>query len=389
MLALEAGRTVSADHLSQGLWRDEPPASAPKMIQLYVSHLRRAIDGDGAQIVTRGRGYELQINGGEVDAIRFECLLGEHRPREALALWHGEALADLADEPFAAVEIRRLDDLRLRAAETAIDADLEAGRHADVIGELERLVAEQPLREHFHVQRMLALYRDGRQSEALAAYQGARTALVEEIGVEPGAQLRALHEAVLGQDPALDLPAAPEPAPALAARPPPPQRRTRRLLFAAAAVLLAGIAAFGLIRMLEPEGLPRSDEDSVGVIDAGGSRITAQYSVGRAPGAVTAGGGSVWVANQLDGTVSRLRGPDDPVVTIPVRGRPAALAFGAGSLWVADGDGREVEQVDPGSNKVLQSIGAGNAPRSLAVAAGAPGGGSGGGGGGRRGRERA
>src|SRR4051812_2569790 len=316
MLALEAGRTVSADHLSQGLWGDEPPASAPKMIQLYVSHLRRAIDGDGAQIVTRGRGYELQINGGEVDAIRFECLLGEHRPREALALWHGEALADLADEPFAAPAIRRLDDLRLRASETAIDADLEAGRHADVIGELEQLVTEQPLREHFHAQRMLALYRSGRQSEALAAYRDARTGLVEQIGVEPGAELRALHEQVLGQDPALDLPAAPEPVPALAPRPP-PRRRTRRLLVAAAAVLLAGIAAFGLIRVLEPEGLPGIDEDSVGVIDAGGDRITAQYSVGRAPGAVTAGGGSVWVANQLDATVSRLRGPDDPVVTIP------------------------------------------------------------------------
>jgi YVTN family beta-propeller protein len=370
MLALQLGRTVSADRLSQGLWGDEPPASAPKMIQLYVSHLRRAIDGDGAQIVTRGRGYELQINGGEVDAIRFECLLGEHRPREALALWHGAALADLADEPFAASEIRRLDDLRLRASETAIDADLEAGRHADVIGELERLVAEQPLREHFHAQRMLALYRSGRQSDALAAYRDARTGLVEEIGVEPGAELRALHEAVLEQDPALDPPAGPEPVPAVAPRPP-PSRRPRRLLLAAAAVLLAGVAAFGVIRVLEPEGLPGIREDAVGVIDSDGARITAQYSVGRNPSAVTAGGGSVWVANQLDGTVSRISRPGDPVVTISVGGAPSALAFGAGSLWVADGDGRDVAQVDPGSNKVLQPIQAVNAPKSLAVAAGA------------------
>src|SRR5215213_1596143 len=131
MLGLEANRTVSADRLAEGLWGEEPPSSAPKMVQLYVSHLRRTLEGNGARIVTHGRGYE----------------------------------------PFAAAEIRRLDQLRLRAAEFAIDADLEAGRHADVIGELERLVAEQPLREHFHVQRMLALYRDGRQSEALAAYQ--------------------------------------------------------------------------------------------------------------------------------------------------------------------------------------------------------------------------
>jgi DNA-binding SARP family transcriptional activator len=278
MLALEAGRTVSADRLAEGLWGDELPPSAGKMVQLYVSHLRRALDGDGVRIVTHGRGYELQLPERAVDAVCFERLVGESRPRDALALWQGDALADLIGEPFAAAEIRRLDDLRLRAAETAIDADLDAGRHADVIPELERLVAEQPLREHLHAQRMLALYRSGRQSDALAAYRDARAELVEEIGVEPGAELRQLHEAVLGQDPALDLPEAPEPAPALAPRPPPgrgARSRSRGLLLAAAAVLLAGLAAFGLIRVLEPKGLPGIREDAVGVIDAGGSRITA------------------------------------------------------------------------------------------------------------------
>ena len=370
MLALEPGRTVSADRLAEGLWGEELPPSSAKMVQLYVSHLRRVLDGDGVRIVTHGRGYELQLPERDVDAVRFERLVGEARPRDALALWRGDALADLSGEPFAAAEIRRLGDLRVRAAETAIDADLEAGRHAEVIPELERLVMEQPLREHFHVQRMLALYRDGRQSEALAAYQDARTTLVEQIGVEPGAELRALHEQVLGQDPALDLPAAPEPAPALAPRPP-PRRRTPRLLVAAAAVLLAGIAAFGIIRVLEPEGLPGIDENSVGVIDAGGDRITAQYTVGRAPDAVSSGAGSVWVASGLDGTVARIDRGQGQVVLIPVGGAPAALAFGKGSLWVADGDSRDVAQVDPGSNKVVRRIEAGNAPKSLAVAGGA------------------
>ena len=117
MLALEAGRTVSADRLAEGLWGEEPPPSAPKMVQLYVSHLRRVLDGNGARIVTRGRGYELQLPDDEVDAVRFERLLEESRAREALALWRGDALADVADEPFAATEIRRLDALRLRAAE--------------------------------------------------------------------------------------------------------------------------------------------------------------------------------------------------------------------------------------------------------------------------------
>ena len=259
------------------------------MVQLYVSHLRRLFDGDGARIVTRSRGYELQIDDGEVDAVRFERLLGEHRPREALALWHGEALADLADEPFAAVEIRRLDDLRLRAAETAIDADLEAGRHADVIAELELLVAEQPLREHLHAQRMLALYRSRRQSDALAAYRDARAGLVEQIGVEPGAELRALHEEVLEQDPALDLPAAPEPAPAPAPRPPPTPalaqaaRRRGRGRCSPASRRSASSACSS------PRASPAFDEDAVGVIDPGGSRITAQYRVGRAPDAVASG----------------------------------------------------------------------------------------------------
>ena len=155
--------------------------------------------------MTRGRGYELQLPDDDVDAVRFEHLVEERRAREALALWRGEPLADVADEPFAAAEIRRLEDLRLRAAEMAIDADLEAGRHAEVIGELDALVAQHPLRERLHSRRMLALYRSGRQSEALEAYREARSALVEEIGVEPGAELRRLHDAILAQDPALDL----------------------------------------------------------------------------------------------------------------------------------------------------------------------------------------
>jgi len=205
MLGLEAGRTISADRLVEGLWGDEPPSSAAKMVQLYVSRLRRLFDGNGVRIVTQGRGYELDMADGDVDAVRFERLLAERRPREALALWHGDALADLADEPFAAEEIRRLGELRLRASETAIDADLEAGRHGDVIGELERLIAEQPLREHLRAQHMLALYRAGRQSDALEAYRGARAALVDEVGVEPGAELRDLQESILAHDPALEI----------------------------------------------------------------------------------------------------------------------------------------------------------------------------------------
>jgi predicted ATPase/DNA-binding SARP family transcriptional activator len=207
MLALEPGRTVSADRLAEGLWAEAPPASAPKMLQLYVSRLRRLLDGSGVRIVTRGRGYELQLPEGEsVDAVRFERLL-DTRPRDALALWRGEALADLADEPFAAAEIRRLEELRLRATELAIDADLAAGCHADVIGELDALVVQEPLRERLRAQLMLALYRSGRQADALEAYRRAREVLVEQLGIEPGSELHDMQQAILDQDPALDAPA--------------------------------------------------------------------------------------------------------------------------------------------------------------------------------------
>jgi YVTN family beta-propeller protein len=370
MLALQAGRTVSADRLAEGLWGEQPPASASKMVQLYVSQLRRLFAGDGAEIVTRGRGYELRLTDGAVDAVEFERLLEQDRGRDALALWHGEPLADVADEPFAAAEIRRLDELRVRAAEAAIDADLEAGRHDKVIGELEALIEEHPLRERLHAQRMLALYRAGRQAEALNAYREARSVLVEQIGVEPGAELRRLQEAILAQDPALDLasPSPPAEAPP-AARPPRP--RAVPVLAVAGLLLFAGVLAFGISRVTQPDSLDRIDEDHVGLIDPDGGRITAQYRVGHGPEAMTAGAGSVWVANRVDGTVSRIDRGREEVLTIDVGGEPTGLAFGAGWLWVADGQGRTVAQIDPGVSKVVQRYVVGNAAHAVAVGFGA------------------
>jgi YVTN family beta-propeller protein len=371
MLALEVGHTVSADRLSEGLWGERAPPSAPKLVQLYVSHLRRALDGNGAQIVTRGRGYELRLVDGAVDAVSFERLVEQGRAREALALWRGEPLADVADEPFAAGEIRRLQELRVRAAELAIDGDLAAGRHREVIGELDALVEEYPLRERLHAQRMLALYRAGRQSEALEAYRRARALLVETIGVEPGPELHELHAAVLAQDPALALEG--RAAPPSPVRAPSAHRRRRVLLATGALLLFAGLLTFGISRVTRPDRLARIAENAVGVIEPDSGAIREQYAVGRGPAAVSAGGGSVWVANALDGTVTRVdREPDpDETVTIDVGGAPVALAFGAGSLWVADGESRLVAQVDPGANKVQQRIQVGNAPRALAVADGA------------------
>ena len=178
MLALNAGSTVSSDRLIDGLWGDPPPATAAKLVQLHVSQLRKALAaaGDGKQIVTRGHGYELRLGPDELDLTRFERLVAGGRPREALALWRGPALDDVGGEPFAAAEIRRLEELRLAAVELAIERDLDAGRHREVTAELEALVLDEPLRERLHAQRMLALYRCGRQADALEAYRQARSA---------------------------------------------------------------------------------------------------------------------------------------------------------------------------------------------------------------------
>jgi DNA-binding SARP family transcriptional activator len=219
LLALDVNRTVSADRLSEGLWGERAPSSAPKMVQLYVSQLRKLLSGDEGEILTRGRGYELRLAAERVDAVRFERLVNEAErgngapdgeAREALALWRGSPLADVADEPFASAEIRRLEELRLQAVELAIDADLAACRHREVLSELRSMIADEPLRERLRAQHMIALYRSGRQAEALEAYRNARMALVETIGVEPGPELRRLHEAVLRQDPQLEPPEAVE-----------------------------------------------------------------------------------------------------------------------------------------------------------------------------------
>ena len=162
---MHAGETLSSDRLIEGIWGEQPPATAAKMLQVYVSQLRKALAAVGGdrEIVTRSHGYELPLSEDECDALRFEQLLAAGAAREALALWRGAPLAGVM-EPFAAAEARRLEERRLDAVELAIDEDLAAGRHSEVVAELETLIAEQPLREKLHSQRMLALYRAGRQA---------------------------------------------------------------------------------------------------------------------------------------------------------------------------------------------------------------------------------
>jgi len=217
LLALSPGRVVSTDRLIEDLWGEDLPANPANALQALVSRLRRAIGAE--TVVTRAPGYLLDIPGDAVDAVRFRSMLAttgaiadpEERSRvlaDALALWNGEALSEFAFDDFARREAASLDELRLTALEGRIAADLESGKAAEVVPELEELIALHPLREGLRASQMLALYRSGRQAEALRAYAAAREVLGQELGIEPGPELQDLEEAILMQDSALRLPVA-------------------------------------------------------------------------------------------------------------------------------------------------------------------------------------
>jgi DNA-binding SARP family transcriptional activator/pimeloyl-ACP methyl ester carboxylesterase len=215
-LLLDANRTVATDRLVDDIWGDEAPESAQKMVQIYVSQLRKVLPH--GMLLTRPPGYALAVDLDSIDAVRFDRLRREGEAahaagnpelaaelfRDALALWRGEPLGELS-EPFARAEAGRLEELYLVCLESRIDADLELGCHGALVAELEALVARHPLREELRVQQLLALYRAGRQADALAAYQGYRARLGDDLGLEPSARLKELERRILRQDPDLDL----------------------------------------------------------------------------------------------------------------------------------------------------------------------------------------
>jgi DNA-binding SARP family transcriptional activator len=218
ILLLHANRTVSREQIVDALWGENVPDSVHKMVQTHVSQLRKALPEP--RLHTRPPGYLLEVGDEELDLARFQRSVAEARqalsqnnPREArellghvLALWRGRALAEFS-EPFAQHESARLEELHVAAIEWRIEADLSLGHHRDVVGELEALIAEHPLREHPRSQHMLALYRSGRHAEALASYQAFRRTLADELGIEPSASLRELERLMLRQNPTLELPA--------------------------------------------------------------------------------------------------------------------------------------------------------------------------------------
>lgn len=367
VLLLHANETVSVARLVDELWGERPPATAEKLVQGYVHALRKQL-GEGT-LQTRPGGYLLSVAPRSLDLSEFERLreaAGTAPPaqahelrRRALALWRGSPLADVTFEGQARNTVARLAELRIATQIEQIDAELERGRHAHVIGELETLMAEHPYQERLAAQLMLALYRAGRQADALSVYRGVRSRMDDELGLEPGRELRDLEGRILRQDPALALPAPPPAVTPAVTREPEPPARARQGLRIAGAVAAAGIAAaVAAVVVLE-----RLDAFSVTVtpntvafIDPAKNRVAATVPVGIRPSALAYGAGALWVANLDDRAVTRIDPETRTVVrTIPLSASPDAIAVGDGAVWVANGRLGVLYLIDPAFNTVSAS----------------------------------
>jgi peptide/nickel transport system substrate-binding protein len=392
LLLLHRGEVVPTETLIDTLWGGNPPATAVKVVQVYVSQLRKAL-GDGALKTCPG-GYQLRAAAAAVDAERFEQLLGQGLDlladgaasgaevvlRAALALWRGPPLAEFRFEDFAAQEIGRLEELRVLALAKHLEAQLALGRAAESVAGLQAVVREHPLQEDLRGLLMLALYRAGRQADALAAYQDARTTLVADLGIDPGEALQRLEAAILAHDPSLDLEGTPPVAPKRLSSQPSPEQRTgrpgvrrisRARRWVAGASVLA-LVAVPVVVVLSGGGRgPRTtmlSAGSVGFIDAHGTQAGSQVAVNGVPTAVTVGDGAVWVVNAAAGTVTRIDPSSHTVVqTIRVGSNPSGIAANDSGVWVANHDDATVSWVSPETNAVVRTIPVGAGPVAVAL----------------------
>jgi DNA-binding SARP family transcriptional activator/streptogramin lyase len=346
LLLLHANEPLSTERMVDELWGEAPPPSASKILQSSVSRLRRELGSE--RIETRDHRYVIHVAPEELDALQFEELVRAGRGREGLALWRGQPLADLDGLPFAAGETRRLIELRLEALEQRIADDIAVGGHASLVGELESLTSEFPTRERLHAQLMRALYADGRQADALEVYRRVRRDLADELGLEPGPELRELEGAILRQDPTLPRPRAPEPLRL--------HRRRRALVVAVACVAaIAAITAYAFTRA--DARAVTTMPDSLAVIDPATNRLTASIPLGRGstPGDVAVGSTGVWVTSPAEGTLIRV---DPSTLTVArtfgVGGAAADVAVDGGVVWVVTGNDNTLVRVDPRSRAVRE-----------------------------------
>ena len=362
LLLVRRNEAVTVDRLVDGIWGESPPASAVTMLHGYVSKLRKVLDQSargGSVLETGAGGYLLRVGPDDVDAARFERLAaegaqlvasgaveeGRRQLRAALSLWRGPPLADLAFEPALQDEIRRLDAVHLDTLERRIDADLAAGGQAEVVAELQSLVASHPLEERLHGQLMLALDRCGRTADALGVYQRLRRRLSDELGLEPGTALATLHTAILRRDSPVGVPVVTTSAA--------PRERPRfsHLAIAAAAMALllaGGVAWIASDTPSGPGSLPVTVQpNSVAVIDPTTNRVVEDFPVGLAPLGPVSDGSVVWTGSAAGHTITRIDGGSDVgAATYGIELAPWGLAATPGSLWVSSGRGPFVARVD-------------------------------------------
>lgn len=397
LLLLHANEVVPRERLIEDLFGGDASETRANALQVGISRLRRQLangrvsNGDGGVVVTRPPGYVLRIDPEQLDVVRFERLLTQGRRalaegdavsaaatlREALALWRGPALADLAPLEFAQTEIRRLEELRLGAVTERIEADLALGGAAEVIPELEALLEANPLQERLRGQLMLALYRSGRQADALEVYRQTRELLNHELGLEPSKALQELERSILRQERSLDFEVGSR---AIAARVPDepkteprrrrpdrdgrtleqnqtlvadtaraPRLRQRRVLVIA---LTAGVVAAVVagVRLMNGGRDLTLGPNTIVRIDPRTNEIVQSIGVGRLPGAIAATEEYVWVVNERDGTVSRVSAETEVTQSI---GRFPSVGFLAvderGNVYASGWDAPFVWQIDPRS----------------------------------------
>jgi ABC-type transport system substrate-binding protein/DNA-binding SARP family transcriptional activator len=357
-LLLRPNAVVSRDELIAAAWDERPPTSVQQSLDTYVSRLRRLLGSD--RLERRSPGYVIHVADGELDLQRFESLVARARDAEpatatgllseALELWRGPALADLRYEPFAIDAARRLEEQRLEALEIRIDADLVGGRDGELVAELEALLAEHPLRERFAGQLMLALYRAGRQADALAVFQTIRRELVDELGLEPGAELGRLQGEILRHDPCLG-PTSPMAALARSVR------RPHIAIAAAVAALLAGVGVLIALPFGSPSRGAPDTTDRLVALTPGSKRIGLAVALPDSPDSLASGAGSLWVSHPGNNTVARVDPASGRTVDrIPVGGEPGRIVSADGAIWVASTLGGTVSRIDPSTDTVTQTV---------------------------------